>query len=311
MLSIIIPALNEEENIEKIAAALTALMTAREIPCELIFVDDGSTDTTWQKISQAANAQITPAVTIKGVKFSRNFGKESAIFAGLHKAAGDAAVILDCDLQHPPALIPEMYAKWQQGFEVVEGVKRGKGHAGPLYKLFAALFYKAMKASAMDLDHASDFKLLDRKVIDALLEMPERLTFFRALSSWVGFKRAKLEFEPLPRENGKTKWSFKKLSAFALSSITSFTNFPMQMMTFSGVIFFIFACILGVNTLVQYFKGEAVEGFSTVILLILITGSFLMLGMGIIGYYLSKIYEEIKCRPRFIVAEEIGNAIDN
>jgi len=158
----------------------------------------------------------------------------------------------------------------------------------------------------MNLDRASDFKLLDRKVINALLEMPERLTFFRALSSWVGFRREQIEFDVQPRAGGKTKWSFRKLFRFALANLTSFTNFPMQMMTLAGILFFLMALGLAVHTLVQFFMGYAAQGFSTVILLILITGSFLMLGLGVIGYYISKIYEEIKFRPRYIIAQEHG-----
>ena len=304
MLSVIIPAFNEEENIKRTADTISSLLNEHKIDCELIFVDDGSADATWREIS--AVSEGNPA--IKGIRFSRNFGKEGAIFAGLRKVTGQAAVIIDCDLQHPPELIPQMYAKWEEGFEVVEAVKRTRGKEGLFYKLFAKIFYSAMKANAenMDLDRASDYKLLDRKVINSLLDMPERLTFFRALSSWVGFRREKIEFDVRPREKGKTKWSFKKLFSFAISNLTSFTNFPMQLMTFCGVIFFIFACALGVNTVVQYFKGVSAEGFSTVILLILITGSFLMLGLGIIGYYISKIYEEIKFRPRFIITQETG-----
>ncbi|MDR2531667.1 MAG: glycosyltransferase family 2 protein [Oscillospiraceae bacterium] len=304
MLSIIIPAYNEEENIRKAAGVLSSLLTAGKIEYELIFVDDGSTDLTWQIISVLSVEEQG----IKGVRFSRNFGKEGAIFAGLRRAGGDAAVVIDCDLQHPPELIPEMYRLWKTGgFEVVEAVKRGRGREGLFYKLFAKMFYKAMKAAPnMDLDRASDFKLLDRKVINSLLDIPERLTFFRALSSWVGFKRAQIEFDVRPREKGKSKWRFNALLKFALSNITSFTYFPMQLMTVTGIIFFFFALALGINTLIQYFTGISATGFTTVILLLLITGSLLMTGLGIIGYYISKIYEEIKFRPRFIITQETG-----
>jgi len=306
MVSVIIPAYNEEENIRKAAGVLSSLLTSGKIEYELIFVDDGSTDATWREIS----ALSVDEPCIKGIRFSRNFGKEGAIFAGLRKADGDCAVVIDCDLQHPPELIPDMVKLWKQGYEVVEAKKRSRGRENLLYKLFAKMFYSAMKAAdsgkGMDLDRASDFKLLDRKVIDALSDMPERLTFFRALSSWVGFNRTHLEFDVRPREKGKSKWSFKKLFKFAISNLTSFTYIPMQLMTFMGVIFFIFALGLSVNTLLQYFSGGAVEGFTTVILLVLITGAFIMFGLGIIGYYISKIYEEIKFRPRFIITQETG-----
>jgi dolichol-phosphate mannosyltransferase len=303
-LSVVIPSFNEEGNIRRTAGVLSSLLTAERIDYELIFVDDGSSDMTWKEISVLSGEEKE----IKGIRFSRNFGKEGAIFAGLRRASGQAAVVIDCDLQHPPELIAEMYRLWKRdGCEVVEAVKRSRGKEGLFYKMFAGMFYRAMKsASEMDLDRASDYKLLDRKVIDALLEMPERQTFFRALSSWVGFKRGQVEFDVGKREIGKSKWSFRKLTKFALANLTSFTYIPMQFMTLCGLIFFIFACILGVNTLVGYFLGRSAEGFSTVILLILITGSVLMMGLGILGYYIAKIYEEIKFRPRYIIAQKLG-----
>ena len=201
-----------------------------------------------------------------------------------------------------------MYDAWKNGAEVVEAIKASRGKEGIVYKLFAKTFYRMMRNSSnIELDGASDYKLMDRKVVNALNEMPERLTFFRALSSWVGFRTERVEFDVAPRNAGKTKWSFRKLFKYALSSITSFTNVPMHIITWSGILFFIFAVILAVQTIVNFCKGTAADGFSTVILLLLIIGSILMLGIGIIGYYLSKIYEEIKQRPRYIVSEESGH----
>ncbi len=302
MLSVVIPAFNEQENIPVTTERMREILSPIT-EYELIFVDDGSRDNTWKIIKELSEKDSS----VKGLHFSRNFGKEGAIFAGLKAASGDCVAVIDCDLQHPPELLPEMLDAWKNGAEVVEAVKASRGKEGIIYKLFAKTFYRMMKNSAnVDLDGASDYKLMDRKVIDALNEMPERLTFFRALSCWVGFKTEKIEFDVAPRNAGKTKWSFRKLFKYALSSITSFTNVPMQIITVSGILFFIFAIILGVQTIVNFCTGNAADGFSTVILLILITGSILMLGIGIIGYYLSKIYEEIKCRPRYIVSEEAG-----
>jgi dolichol-phosphate mannosyltransferase len=269
-----------------------------------VFADDGSSDNTWEIIEKKSQADSR----VRGVRFSRNFGKEAAIFAGLEVAKGDAAVVIDCDLQHPPELIVKMYELWKQGYEVVEARKSSRGREGLIYKLFAKTFYKLMKSSSgLNLDGASDYKLLDRRVIDALNSMQERLTFFRALSAWVGFKTATVPFEVQPRVHGTTKWSFRKLFKFALSSVTGFTNFPMHLMTVSGIVFLILALGLGVHTLINFFMGNAEPGFSTVILLLLIIGSLLMFGLGIIGYYLSKIYEEIKFRPRYIINEETEN----
>lgn len=300
-LSVIIPAYNEEENIERAAGAIGGVLRDAGIPYELLFVDDGSSDRTWEIIERLSDRDGS----VRGLKFSRNFGKEGALFAGLNACRGDGAVFLDCDLQHPPELIPQMVSLWEQGFEVVEAVKADRGKEGFFYRLFAKSFYRLMKSSSdVSLDRASDYKLLDRKAVEALREMPERLTFFRALSSWIGFRTAQVEFTVAPRAAGKTKWSFKKLFRFALNNITSFTSLPLQFITGMGVIFLLLAAVFGVQTLIRYFSGTAQEGFSTVILLILITGSFLMLGLGVIGYYMSKIYEEIKFRPRYIVSAD-------
>lgn len=312
MLSIIIPAYNEEENIENTAKVISDLMNENGIDCEIIFVDDGSKDRTWQLIDNLT--KNNPAV--RGLKFSRNFGKEGAIFAGLKACLGDCAAVIDCDLQHPPEVMIEMYNLWKQGYEVVEAVKADRGKESLLYKMFAKSFYRMMKNSAnINLDRASDYKLMDRKVVDALNEMPERLTFFRALSSWVGFKTTQVEFVVAPRNAGTTKWSFKKLFKFALNNITSFTALPMQIITVTGVICVIGAIVLAIQTLVNFFCGNAADGFTTVILLLLIIGSVLMIGLGIVGYYISKIYEEIKFRPRYIVSidtnERRKNNADN
>lgn len=303
MISVVIPAYNEQENIPAAAERLGGILAPLD-DYELIFVDDGSRDGTWELIKQLGETDEH----IRGLHFSRNFGKEGAIFAGLKAADGDCVAVIDCDLQHPPELLEKMYTAWKNGAEVVDAIKASRGKEGIVYKLFAKTFYRMMKNSSnIELDGASDYKLMDRKVVDALNEMPERLTFFRALSSWVGFKTERVEFDVAPRNAGKTKWSFRKLFKYALSSITSFTNVPMHIITWSGILFFIFAVILAVQTIVNFCMGTAADGFSTVILLLLIIGSILMLGIGIIGYYLSKIYEEIKQRPRYIVSEESGH----
>lgn len=304
MLSVIIPAYNEHENIANTAATVSAILDAEGIGFEIVFADDGSKDGSWEDICRLNEEDPR----VRGLRFSRNFGKEGAIFAGLKAAEGDCAVLIDCDLQHPPELIPKMYRMWESGAEIVEARKSSRGRESLFYKLFAKGFYRLMKSSSgINLDGASDFKLLDRKAIDALNALPEHMTFFRALSGWVGFRTERVEFDVQPRSAGKTKWSFKKLFVFGINSVTSFTNFPMHIITVIGAVFGVFAVILGIQTLVNYFSGNAGDGFTTVILLILILGACLMTGTGIIGLYLSKIYEEIKRRPRYIVSEYTKN----
>lgn len=314
LVAIIIPAYNEAENIKNTARVLSETVTGAGINALLLFVDDGSTDDTWREIAEVAetSAEMSKdarARAVCGIRFSRNFGKEAAIFAGLdaaRKARCGAAVVIDCDLQHPPETIVQMVEKWREGYDVVEGVKISRGRESAVYKLFAKTFYKIFhKSAGINLDGASDFKLLDKKVLDALSDMPERLTFFRAMSGWVGFKTARVGFEVRERAAGVTKWSSRALLTFAAGSITGFTSLPMQFMTAAGGIFMVFAVVMAINTVVNYFNGAA-AGFSTVILLILISGGLIMLGLGIIGYYLSKIYEEIKARPRYIIADKIS-----
>lgn len=301
MLSVVIPAYNEEKNIPVAAQRISSVLDENDIEHELIFVNDGSSDKTWEQIcSESAKDS-----RVKGICFSRNFGKESAIFAGLKYAKGDAVVLIDCDMQHPPETIIEMYNIWKNNdVDIVEGKKASRGKENIFYKAFSKMFYGLIKhASGLDMTAASDFKLIDRKAVDALNEMPERLTFFRAMSSWVGFKTEYVYFNVAERENGKSTWSVKSLFKYAINSITSFTSAPLHAVTVCGVIMLIIAIILAANTLYNKIVGNAMEGFTTVILLQLITSSIIIISLGIIGYYISKIYEEIKDRPRFIVRE--------
>lgn len=310
MLSVIIPAYQEEEMIPITARTVTGILREADIPYEIIFVNDGSKDYTWSKIEAAA--EEVPG--IRGISFSKNFGKEAAMMAGLAYAKGDACVIIDCDLQHPPEKIVEMYRLWEQGYKVVEGVKTSRGKEGALHKLAAGMFYNIIsRATGIDMRNASDFKLMDREVVEAILKMPERQFFFRAISSWVGFKKTTVEFEVQERLQGTSKWSFKSLTKYAVTNITSFSSAPLQLVTLTGVVFLIFALVLAVQTLIRFVTGDALEGFTTVIMLQLISSSILMLAIGIIGYYIAKIYDEVKGRPRYIVEAQTGeeNAEDH
>lgn len=307
MLSVIIPSYNEEGNIEKTVEVVSRLLQENNIAYELVFVNDGSKDRTWELIDGIAKKDGH----ITGVNFSRNFGKESAIFAGLEVCEGDCAVLLDCDLQFPPQTIIEMYHIWENNdVDIVEGRKKSRGKENGIYKFFSLWFYKMINSSSgLDMEAASDFKLLDRSVIDSLNSMPERLTFFRAMSSWVGFKTEKIYFDVVDREIGESKWTVKKLVKFAINNLTSFTSAPLQIVTGCGVVTFIITLIFGISTLVQKIAGTSEAGFPTVILLLLLTSSIIMFSLGIIGYYLSKIYEEIKQRPRYIIRNVVRNKI--
>lgn len=303
LLSIIIPAYNEQDNIHRTFNTIRQILNESHIPFEILFADDGSGDMTWPRICELSAG----FPEVKGISFSRNFGKESAIFAGLEAASGACCVIMDCDLQHPPTVIPEMYRLWQEGCEVVEGVKTSRGQESPFHTFCAKSFYKIISSvTKVNMSDASDFKLLDRKAVDALLLLPERAPFFRALSSWVGFRTASIPFEVQERAIGSSKWSVWSLVKYAIRNITSFSGAPMQIVTFLGWLMLLASAILGVQSLYRYFSGTALEGFTTVILLQLIIGSVLMISLGIIGHYISRIYDEIKARPRYIISKRCG-----
>ena len=308
LLSIVLPAYNEEQNIANTAKVLSKLLEDNGIDYELVFISDGSQDGTFPEIVKAAEANPR----IRGAEFSRNFGKEAGIFAGLELTTGDAVIVMDCDLQHPPQVIPMMWEKWQNGAEVVEGIKSDRGRESLGHKLSAGLFYRIMsRLIGMDMNASSDFKLLDRKVVNVLLKLPERNTFFRALSFWVGFQTDSVSYEVQERKFGKSKWSFFSLMRYAITNATSFSTLPLQVVTVAGLLFILFSVVLAIQTLVRFLMGTAVEGFTTVILLLLIIGGLLMLSLGVIGHYIARIYEEVKGRPKYIISHVTENVQGN
>ena len=275
-------------------------MADASIENEIIFIDDGSIDTTYEKIKKMAEEMPS----IRGLHFSRNFGKEAAIAAGLAAAEGDCAVVLDCDLQHPPEKIVEMYRLWEQGYEIVEGIKSSRGNEKKMYGLSAKIFYSLIsRMIGFDMSNASDFKLLDRKVIDVLNKIPERKGFFRAISFWVGYRKASVEFDVAERLEGTSKWSATGLLKYAISNISAYSTAPMQIVTALGVAMFIIAVIFGVWAVVDKIMGNITDGMPTIIIITLFIGSITMISLGVIGYYVARIYEEIKGRPRYIVSE--------
>ena len=303
MLSVVIPAYNEQEMVPAAAREIAAVLSGAQIAHELIFVDDGSKDATWAQIRAASDA----GQNVRGVHFSRNFGKEAAIFAGLQHAKGDCVAVIDCDLQHPPEKLVEMYRLWEQGYEVIEGVKEDRGQESAFHRFAANSFYGLIsKATGMDMSSSSDFKLLDRKVVDALNAMPERNVFFRALSYWVGYKQASVSYCVQERTAGESKWSTKSLVKYALTNITSFSSAPLHIVTVLGIVMLAVSVVLGIIALVQKISGVALGGFTTVILLLLFASSIIMISLGIIGYYIARIYDEIKGRPRYIISRTCG-----
>jgi polyisoprenyl-phosphate glycosyltransferase len=303
LVSVVIPLYDEGAKLGDFVSRVIGALDKSGCSYELILIDDGSADNTWKTITDEAARQ--PA--IRALRLSRNFGKELALCAGLEKARGNAVILMDGDGQHPPALLPDILHLWQTtGADIVEAVKTKRGPESLSGKLGALLFYIILnKLSGFDLKGASDFKLMNRKAVDAWLGMHERNVFFRGMTVWMGFTTVRLPFEVPPRSAGKSSWSYLKRLRLAVTGLTAFSSFPLQLVTLAGGVFFVFAVLLGAQTLYLKLLGRAVSGFATVILLELIIGSSLMISLGIIGEYLARIYEEVKGRPRYIVTDSI------
>ena len=301
MLSVIIPAYNEELSVETAYDTISDILKKADIDNEIVFVDDGSSDGTYEKIKALSEKENN----VTGLHFSRNFGKEAAIAAGLASAEGDCVVVIDCDLQHPPEKIVEMYRLWEQGFEIVEGIKSARGKENMLHGFAAKSFYSIISSLVgFDMSNASDFKLLDRKVVDILNRIPEKKGFFRAISFWVGYKKTTVEFEVAERTAGASKWSAVGLFKYAISNISAYSTAPMQIVTVLGFIMLFITAVFGVWALIDKLSGRALEGMTTVILILIFIGSIMMISLGIIGYYVARIYEEIKGRPKYIVSSQ-------
>lgn len=300
-ISIVIPCFNEEQNLRLVTGPLGQQLEQYPQSSEIVLVDDGSTDGSWALIQQLRHEDER----IRGIKLSRNFGKEAAVAAGLAHAEGDLVILMDSDLQHPPELIPRMIEIWcHNDVEIVDAVKQSRGDEGSIKNIFSRLFYVLFsKMADLDLRNASDYKLLSRKALDAWSRLPERNLFFRGMSLWIGYPRAEIPFSVAPRTVGKSGWGYGKLTQLAISALTAYSSAPLRLVALSGMLFSIFALILGLHTLFNYFTGQAVSGFTTVILLLLLVGAAILFGLAVIGEYIARIYEEIKQRPRYLVAD--------
>ena len=266
---------------------------------ELIAVDDGSVDDSTAEILRAAALDKR----IRLLSFTRNFGKEAAIHAGLAHARGAAVIVLDGDLQHPPQLIPKMLALWHQGWLVVDAVKQDRGNETLVARLSARLFYAMLRGLAgLDLQGHSDFKLLDRVVVDAYLAFPEQGRFFRGLIHWTHYPSAQIPFlVPERAGGGGSHWSRLKLLRYAINNITSFSSLPLRLVSLLGGVTLSIGGIIGIISLVQKLNGQAIGGFTTVILLLVMIGGAILLGLGIVGHYVARLYDEVKRRPAYVI----------
>ncbi len=303
LLSAVVPVFNEALHLEAVLARLDEVFGMLPMAYELILIDDGSADDSWARLRQLRARYPR----LRALRFSRNFGKEAAVAAGLNAARGDLVVVLDGDLQHPPELIHDMIALWSRGgVDLVEAVKQRRGDESWWVRLGARLFYKLNhRLGGSDLDGATDYKLMDRRVLEAWREMGERNMFFRGMSAWLGFRRATVSFQVPERVGGRSRWRFFQLLQLAITGITAFSSAPLQLTTWIGLAFLGFSLPLGLHTFYMKLSGQAVSGFATVILLLLVVGSCIMISLGIIGIYLARIYEEVKGRPRYLVLDRL------
>ncbi len=299
-IDIVVPCYNEEGNIHHLVAELTKHIRNLDYHFVITFVDDGSTDNTYNEICELSR-QVQD---IKIIRFSRNFGKESAIAAAIEFCDADAAIIIDADLQHPPALIPLLIAEWEKGAEIVDAVKKEREKRNFFGNLMSISFNRIMTfLTDMDFSDASDYKLLDKKAIQAVKSLNEKNRFFRGFTNWIGYNHSKIEFRVENRRSGKTKWNWFQLIQLSLDAITSYSSKPLHIVTVLGLGTFAFSLFLGLQTLYNKLFGYAVTGFTTVILIVLMFSSVIMISIGLLGLYLSKIFKEVKNRPVFIVRQ--------
>jgi polyisoprenyl-phosphate glycosyltransferase len=300
-LSVVIPAFNEEGALPELLPRVGRVLDSLGADWELIVVDDGSTDGTWAIVEAASRDDPR----IRGIRLSRNFGHQVALTAGLSAAVGDAVVTMDGDLQHPPETIPALLAKANEGFDVVYGVRSMTDAEGWLKIRSARLFYRTVNAlSSLDLPiGAADFRLMSRRVVDALLAMPERHRFLRGMTRWVGFPQATVQYDRDARFRGRSKYTYRAMLKLAMDAIVGFSSFPLRLasmlgmlLAFLGGLYFLYA--LGVRV---FFADEAVQGWTSVVGVVLVLGGVQLACIGIIGQYLGRMYDELKNRPLFVV----------
>lgn len=306
LISLIIPMYNESANILPLFARLHEVLDSINYEWEVICINDGSKDDTLIQL-QLLHQQNQ---RIKIIDFSRNFGKEAAMTAGINFAQGAAVIPFDADLQHPAELIPTLIEKWQQGFDIVNAVRKERNEEHWLKRITSRLFYRVInKLSSVTIPaDIGDFRLLSRRVVDAVKLLPERRRFMKGLFSWVGFHSTEVEFECQPRHAGKSHFNYWRLWNFALEGITSFSQVPLQIASYIGFFVAFFSLIYGLYLIIStLFSGNPVAGYPSLMVAILFFGGVQLIALGILGEYLGRVYDETKQRPVYIVREYWGS----
>jgi len=307
--SCVIPCFNEADNLRQLLPMLVGFLRERFAAWEIVLVDDGSDDASIEVIEH-----WTALPHVQALQLSRNFGKEAALSAGLEAAQGEVVVLLDADLQHPPAVIDTMIERWRAGADVVYAQRRGRGDEGWLKRLGAQLFYRLINAAdrlPVPAD-AGDFRLMDRAVVDALLALPERNRFMKGLYAWVGFKTEGVPYDPRPRGEGKSKFGLLRLAGLSIDGLTGFTTWPLRLASVAGIALAAMSLVYGASLVISYLLyGNPVSGWTTIVVLLLMFAGIQMVSLGILGEYVARIFEEVKGRPLFIVRRRLGDRFED
>lgn len=302
LISCVVPVFNEEAVLSEFVAALDKTLKELEYPYEIVLVDDGSQDKT-PSIAQ----QLRTLFPLRYLRFSRNFGKEKALSAGLDHARGDAVILMDGDFQHPLELLKEFINQWEQGYDMVYAVRQSRSDEAWLKRTCAKAFYQfTSKINRINIPaNAGDFRLLDRKIVNALQQLPERNRFMKGLYSWVGFKQIAIPFEVQPRKMGTSQWNFYSLLDLAITGITSFTAFPLRMIAIGGIgvatIALVYALWIITSTLIF---GIQTPGWATIVTALTFFGGLQLFALGVVGEYIGRVFDEVKHRPHYIIDEE-------
>lgn len=299
--SIILPVYNEAENIPLLFEELCKVC---DTETEFIFVDDGSKDNTFSAIHKLAEQDSR----IKCLSLSRNFGHQNALMAGMENASGDVIVLMDADLQHPPSLLPEMFQKMEEGFDLVITKRKSTASISPIKQFCSHLFYQFINAiSETKIEpKAADFRAFNRKVLESILQFKERDLFLRGIFGWIGFRSTTLEFEAPARQFGKTKYSFTTMMRLAWKGTTSFSFKPLRIALLFGTLLSIASFSFGAYALISYFRGDTIPGWASLIIAVMILGGTQLLAIGLLGEYIAKLFTESKKRPRYLIQDSIN-----
>jgi polyisoprenyl-phosphate glycosyltransferase len=301
IISIVVPCFNEEKNIEVLFNELIPVLSTLHLNYEIIFVDDGSKDNTFKMIRAISEKKEN----VRGISLSRNFGHQVAIMAGLQQCNGDIVIMMDADLQHPPEVIPKLLAECEKGFDIVNTRRIDSKDTGIFKKASSRGFYSLINfLSDIKIEHASaDFRLLTRKAVDAFLKLEEKDRFTRGLISWMGFRQSIIEYNASSRYAGKSKYTLKKMLHFSIDGITSFSSKPLRISFYAGLVLFIFGFAYAVYAIIENINGKTTQGWTSLLVTVLIIGGFQLLSLGIIGEYIGRIFNQTKGRPMYFIKD--------